>query len=216
MRGYSVCLVLALALCCSSCETGGRQAKAIVPPVPAPAAKPAPIVVAQTVAQLPDPQPIPPESIPPRPPIEYQPPVKEAIPEPEPAQDPKTVRPPTRTTTGRTVKRDAPATPTPAEVTPPVTTATPPAEETATPPKLSAADEASVSREQLNGTLAEVQKILKDLSGRPQTASSKATITRIHSFVRLAEQSEARNDLRQGDILARRALTLARDLASPK
>jgi hypothetical protein len=163
--------------------------------------------VAQTVAQLPEPQAIPPGSIPPRPPIEYQPPVKEVAPEPEPPPDPKTARPPTRTTTARPVKHDPPAT----EAAPP----TPPVEEVV-PPKLSAADEASFSREQLNTTLAEVQKILKDLSGRPQTPSSKATITRIHSFVRLAEQSAAKNDLRQGDILAHRALTLARDLASPK
>jgi hypothetical protein len=196
-------------MCCSSCELG-PQKKVVVPAVPQAAAKPEPIVVAQTVAQLPEPQAIPPGSIPPRPPIEYQPPVKEVAPEPEPPQDPKVVRPPTRTTAARPVKHDPP-------VPEPTAPTTPPAEEAVVPPpKLSAADEASFSREEFNATLAEVQKILKELSGRQQTAASQATITRIHSFVRLAEQSVARNDLHGADTLAHRALTLARDLASPK
>jgi hypothetical protein len=210
MRGNPSWWLLCLGLCCTSCETVPQQ-KVAVPPTPPPVAKPAPIVVVQTVAQLPDPQPVPPAAIPPRHPIEYQPPVKEIAPEPEPTHDPKTPKAAPRNSS-RIVRRPAGEAPV-TETAPP---ATPVVEEPVAPPKLSAADEAFISRDQLNVTLTEVQRLLKQLSTRPQTASSKATITRIHSFVRLAEQSAARNDLRQGDILAHRALTLARDLARPK
>jgi hypothetical protein len=99
----------------------------------------------------------------------------------------------------------------------PPATPTPPAEEpSAAPQKLSAADEPSISKEQVTGTLSEVQQMLKEIAAHPQTAANKAAVTRIRSFVRLSEQSLARNDLRQGNILAHRALALARDLAGPK
>jgi hypothetical protein len=199
--------LLVLCVFCSSCETGPKQ-KVAVPLTPAPQVKPAPIVVAQTVAQLPDPQPVPPESVPARPPVEYHPPVKETEAEPEPQQDLKTTRQPAKTP--RPVRRPAGDVPVPETASP---AATPPAEES---PKLSTADAASISKEQVNATLGDVQRILKDLAKRPQTLSLQATIARIHSFVKQAEQSAARNDLRQGDILAHRALALARDLAEPK
>lgn len=200
---------LFLSLCCWSCETA-RQQKAALPSTPAPPPKPAPIVVTQTVAQLPDPQPVPPESIPARPPIEYHPPVKEAEAEPESPQDPKLARQPPKSSKPARRSPDAPV---PESAPPP---STPPAEEPASPPRLSTADAASISKEQVNATLADVQRILSDLAKRPPAQANQATITRIRSFVRLAEQSTARNDLRQGDILAKRALALARDLVEPK
>jgi hypothetical protein len=203
---------LALCLCCWSCETA-RQQKVAIPAAPVPEPKPAPIVVTQTVAQLPDPQPVPPESIPTRPPIEYHPPVKEVEAEQEPPQDPKLAHQPPKTSKPA---RRAPTTDLPVLEAPPPVTATPPAEEPAAPPKLSTADATSISKEQVSATLADVQRILTDVAKRPQTAANQTTITRIRSFVRLAEQSTARNDLRQGDILAKRALALARDLVEPK
>ena len=128
----------------------------------------------------------------------------------EAPQDQKPVRTP--------AKALRPARRPPADVAATEVTAPQPAveEPRATPAKLSAADQTSISKDQVNATLAEVQRILKDLAAHPQTAANQATVTRIHSFVRLAEQSAARNDLRQGDILAHRALALARDLIGPK
>jgi hypothetical protein len=206
-------LTLFLCLCCASCETVQPQ-KAVVPVTPVPTEqKPTPVVVTQTVAQLPDPQPVPPESIPARPPIEYHPPVKEVETEPEPAQDPKLVRQPSKTS--RPARRPPAEAPVP-EAPPPVTATPPATEETVAPPKLSTADAATISKEQIVATLADVQRILADVAKRPRTAANQTTITRIRSFVRLSEQSTARNDLRQGDILAKRALALARDLVEPK
>jgi hypothetical protein len=167
-----------------------------------------PVVVPQTVAELPNPQPVPPESIAARPPVEYKPAVKEAEAE-EAVPDPKSTRQPAKPTRP---PRRAPVE-VPEVVTPPAVPAEEPA---AAAPKLSAAGQGSVSREQVNGTLAEVQRFLKEIESRPQSAASGATIARIHSFVRLAEQSASRNDLRQGEIMAQRALALARDLAEPK
>jgi hypothetical protein len=218
MRGNpSLCVLWLLCVCCSSCEIGPQQKVAVPPPPPPVAAKPAPVVVAQTVAQLPDPQPVPPDSIAPRPPVEYQPPAKEAEPETvETPQDPKTAHQlPKSSRPARRPAADVPAQP---EVTPPATAPTPVDEPTAapTPPKLSAADEVSISKDRVNATLAEVQQLLKEISKQPPTPTSKAAMMRIRSFVRLSEQSMAKNDLRQSDILARRALALAHDLVEPK
>src|SRR5271154_7090258 len=95
MRANSSWAVLLLAVLCSSCETG-PQPKAVVPATPQPDLRPAAIIEPQTVAQFPAPQPVPPESIPPRPPVEYQPPVPEPEPETEPPADTKTLPQPSK------------------------------------------------------------------------------------------------------------------------
>jgi hypothetical protein len=202
-------LMLFLCLCCASCETAQPQ-KAVVPVAPIPEQKPAPIVVTQTVARLPDPQPVPPESIPARPPIEYHPPVKEVEAEPELPQDPKLAQPSRTSKPARRPPNDVPV----PEAPPPATPI--PTEEIIAPPKLSTADAASISKEQVNATLADVQRILAEVAKRPPTQASKDSVERIRSLVRTSEQATARNDLHQGDILAKRALALARDLVEPK
>jgi hypothetical protein len=201
---------LMLCLCCVSCETAQQQ-KAVVPVAPVPEQKPAPVVVTQTVAQLPDPQPVPPESIPARPPIEYHPQVKEVEAEPEPPQDPKLVHQPSRTS--KPARRPPNDVPVP-EAPPPVTPL--PTEEIIAPPKLSTADAASISKEQVNATLADVQHILAEVAKLPRTQANQDRVERIRSLVKNSEQATARNDLHQGDILAKRALALARDLVEPK
>ena len=201
-----------------------KQQTVAIPATPPPPAKPAPLVVTQTVAQLPDPQPVPPDSIPPRPPVEYQPPPKETDTAVELTLDPKTVKTPART--NRPAAKHiaaAPATtatepPAPEPVPPPVTQpVTPPVEEQPpAPPKLSAADESAVSKDQVNAVLSDVQKILKDLAKHKQSTANQEAVKRIRSFVRVAQQAINRDDLRQGDIVAHRALALARDLTAPK
>jgi hypothetical protein len=203
--------IVCLCLCCASCETAQQQ-KAVVPVAPAPEQKPAVVVVTQTVAQLPDPQPVPPESIPARPPVEYHPPIKEVEAEPEPTQDPILARQPPKTS--RPARRPPTDAPVP-EVPLPVTV-TPPAEETVAPPKLSTAEAASISKEQVNATLADVQRILAEVAKRPKAQANQVRVERIRSLVKNSEQAAARNDLQQGDILAKRALALARDLVEPK
>jgi hypothetical protein len=208
MRKSAVVLLVGLALACSSCETA-TPTKVAVPPTPQPE-KRAPVVVAQTVAHLPEPQPIPPEAIPPRPPVEYHPRAKE-VEKPadaEPLHDVKAVKPvakPRRRTPTTETAEGLPATALPEE--PVVTPGS---------ARLSTADESSLSKAQVNKTLMEVQQILKSITTRPETAASQAALTRIRSFVRLSEQALAKNDLRQGNALAHRALALTRDLAVEK
>jgi hypothetical protein len=179
----------------------------------------------QTVAELPDPQPVPPDSVPPRPPVEYQAPVKEADAVAEPAPDPKVAKAPAKT--NRPVaKRPAAEAPAQEAAAPAAAPAVPPGvapgvtlpvvEEPSGPPKLSAADESVVSKEQVSAIIAEVQKMLKDIAKRPQSSANQGAVKRIRSFVRLAQQAMERDDIRQGDIVAHRALALARDLTAPK
>jgi hypothetical protein len=227
-RNSGLWVIWIASLLCSSCETGTQQ-KVSVPSTPAPAAKPAPVVMTQTVAELPDPQPVPPDSVPPRPPVEYQAPVKEADAVAEPAPDPKVAKAPARTNrpVAKRPAADAPA----QEAAPPAAapgaapgatpgatpgTTVPVVEEPAGPPKLSAADESVVSKEQVSAMIADVQKMLKDIAKRPQSSTNQAAVKRIRSFVRLAQQAMERDDIRQGDIVAHRALALARDLTAPK
>jgi outer membrane biosynthesis protein TonB len=207
MRAIFISWVVVVALSCVSCATA-PQPKASVPAVPPPAPPPPPaaIIEAQTVAQLPAPQPVPPESMPPRPAIEYHPPTPEV-------EQEQVAPAPTVTKTSKNPKRPAapPATePAPAEAPPAAV------EETTAPATLNAADDNAISKAQVNGTLGEVQQLLKEITARPPSAATRAAVTRINSFVRLSEQSINRNDLRQADVLAQRALALAKDLARPR
>ncbi len=210
------CYLLLFGLClfCSSCELG-TPPKISAPPAPQPLTKPAPVVVPQTVTQLPEPHPVPPDSIPPRPAVEYQPPAKEVDNEADAPAEQK--KPPQATKIPRQPKKTA-AEPSATESATPSATAPPveePAAQPAAPPKLSTAAEASATKEQVNATLGEVRQLLKEIGSSPLT-SNQPVVNRIRSFVRLAEQASARNDFRQGEILAHRALALARDVAVPK
>ncbi len=198
-----------------------NQQKVAVPPTPQPATKPAPLVMTQTVAQLPEPQPVPPDSIPPRPPVEYQPAPKETDTVVELTLEPKAVKTPARSNrptarrpAANTAAAETPAAETAPATVPPVTPAI--EEQPAAPPKLSAADESVVSKDQVNAVIADVQTILKDIAKRPQSSANVAAVKRIRSFLRVAQQAMNRDDLRQGDIVAHRALALARDLTAPK
>jgi hypothetical protein len=195
-----------------------------VPIVPQPARAPAPpppVIADQTVVQLPAPQPVPPGSVPPRPAVEYR------VPE-EPA--PVVVTPaPVR----RATKPAAPAAPkeSPAkENAPPAQAAgaeaagaqppgaqTPTEETPAAPAKpLRSAEDLATSSGQVNGILEDVKKVLSQVEAQqPKTDTTTASINRINSLVRLAEQASASNDLRQAESLAKRALALARDLNRP-
>jgi len=159
----------------------------------------------QTVVQLPAPQPVPPESVPPRLPVEYQPSIKEVEPEPEKPADPKSPRAPQRVT--KSPRRI------PAEDSAPVA---PPAEEPAKPQTLSAQEDSRVSKEYVSGKLEQVQAVLKNIASRYDTNATQTAVARIRSSVRLSEQAAARGDLRQAKILAERALALANDLTRPK
>jgi hypothetical protein len=198
---------IALSACLNiGCEFGGK-AKVAVPAMPVAAAAPPPVVEAQTVAHLPSPQPIPPESIPPRPPVEYHPP--EAGTEPPPSQPAPAVP--------RRPSRKPPAN---ASAAAPVETLDAPKPETPRledpAPALRSAEDKSITKVEVENTVSEVRKLLSGISARGRSAAATSAITRINSFVRLSEQAVARNDLRQADTLARRALALARDLLRPR
>jgi hypothetical protein len=201
MRANSRFALLALAICCWSCEPG-PQPKAVVPAAPLPELRPAPVVEPQTVARLPAPQPVPPDSVPPPPPlVEYRPPEKPADPKPAPAPQ-STTRSPRRAPVERpAVEGSAPVSPPPEEPKPQT---------------LSALDDSRISREHVAGELDLVQALLKGIENGHESKAAQTAVARIRSFVRLSEQAAARGDLRQADILAARAVALARDLTRPK
>jgi hypothetical protein len=210
MRAISVFFVPLFFVATFGC-TKNPPARIAIPLVPQPSATPAPpppVIVDQTVADLPAPQPIPPDSMPPRPAVEYH------SPEPVPAVvAPAPARPKTRPQTPST-PREAP--PEPAAATPP------PVEEPAitlapAPQTLHSAEDRSTSRAEIGTILDEVRKLLSQVEAQqPKTSTTTASVNRINSLVHLAEQANTKNELRQAESLAKRALALARDLTRPR
>ena len=82
----------------------------------------------------------------------------------------------------------------------------------APPQTLRTKEERSLSKQNISDVLDNVRKLLKGISEKPTNAGQKLSIDRIESLARLSEQALARDDLRQADRFARRALTLARNL----
>ncbi|MEX2261674.1 MAG: hypothetical protein WD696_06965 [Bryobacteraceae bacterium] len=167
---------------------------------PAPAAKPEPpLSVPQTMARLPEPQPISQEALAtlrnaPR--VEEPGEEIETLPEPRPAK-------PQRANGSGAVTGAAPI----AEpAAPPASTAA----ETPAPRirPVGPAEEAQRVERQLSTRRSEVESLLAQLK-QPEIRTETA---RVRSFMELAEQAMARGDFVQADALSTRALTLAREL----
>ena len=204
----------------AGCDSALRAKAPAPPPVPAPAipaVTPQPLIFAQTDVELPSPQPIPPEALPPRPTVasrggdrvEY---VIQAPPASRPAgpahgksQEPA----------------HSPAQPLPAQQYP---TAAPlqqaPAQQPAPAPGTAAEDAPEVlqssedlakSNERIGERLNELRKRLRPFAGS-RNSGEKSAASRIASFLRLADEALKRGDLRQADGLADRAQTLLREL----
>ncbi len=194
MRIFLPSLVVAVLAGCTAAKV--KPLPVITPPAPAPA-----VIEPQTVAQLPAPQSLPPESIPPRPPVEYR--SQQATAEPAVVTAPAPVPPQHK------MKKAPIAAQTPAE---PVQAAQPVVEEHPAPPTLHSQEDRSLSRQGVTDVLDSVGRLLKSIAAQPARNNQNQSLKRIESLVRLSEQAVARDDLQQANTLAQRAFTLARDL----
>jgi len=180
---------LAFTILLTGCAANSPKLAA-VPAPPAPKPDPPALIFPQTVLELPDPQPVPPEAI-----LKREQPAQPAVAETQPARTP-----PHRAPTA--VKREAePSEPNPGPEPAKASSRTPlvPVD-----PNLPKSDM--------------IQKRIDALKAmEPKLASRKgkdADVTRgrLHYFIDQAAQALARNDVRQADALASRAQVLAEDL----
>jgi hypothetical protein len=205
---HSLWLTAILALSMTGCVLRGKQQAKLpaVPPPPSqpaqgggPAARPEPLSIPQTQAQLPPAQPVDPQAL--------------ATPQPpsQPVEAPAPSRPKPR-----------PTVPAPARSEPPV-----PAAQTATQPTVPQPAPEGELREQvqeiippeelkqLQDRLAtrkqEVRRVLDSAPARKPNAQQSPVISRIQQFLQQSEDAEKRGDLRQADVLGEKAQILARE-----
>ena len=74
--------------------------------------------------------------------------------------------------------------------------------------------EAQKMKESAAARKAEVRKTLEQVQAHTLTAEQSNQVKRIQSFLQLSDEAEKRNEVRQADALAERALVLARELQS--
>ena len=193
-----VALILGLAVVLSSCEPVAKAKAPVVPAAPqpqTPAVDRAPLVLSQTTAQIPATDPVPPEAIPPRPPLDT--PAPETA---EPAASPRR--------SAQTTNRDA--RPRPADPPPePETIAPAPAPATG-PRVVESTEDRAASRAKIEALQNDVRQKLT-AAGSPANATAKNSLSRVQSFLRLSEQALKKGDLRQAQALAERAAALLRD-----
>lgn len=213
-------LTAILALSMAGCVLRGKQqAKlpAVPPPPPqqagrpqgsGPAARPEPLSIPQTQAQLPPAQPIDPQAL-----ATVQPP-----------SQPVEAQAPSRTRPRPTVHGPTPSRP---DAAPATTTAVPAAPAAAPAAAPQPAPPAEEVREQVQEILApeelkrlqdlvanqkqEVHRVIDPTAGRKLTPQQTAAVSRIQSFLKELEEAEKRSDWRQANLLGERALILARE-----
>ena len=207
--------LLAVMLALASCELGGKTAAAKTPPVPTavvappPPAPPTPISSPQTEIQLPPEQPVSQEALAT---------IQVAPIEPKPPEAPQP-EPPAKPTTRRNAPAPQPKPETPAPAVADVPAPPPPAVQAPTeePSRL----QPVFTEEERRRILAEIEKrrgeiegILHGVSQRRLSVSKRNVVTRIRSFMEVADDAARRGDLRSADSLWQRALILAQELAS--
>jgi hypothetical protein len=198
MRLGTAILALAATISLGGCslKKQPQTAKAVPPPPkPVPPAKPPePLSIPQTNVELPPPQLIPPDALPPAEPG--------TTPAPPPTTNRQQNRPPARQ--GATpAPKPEPATPTAPER--PAVTERPPVAEV-----LSAA-EAKRLQDEAHARTNEAHQTIARLSARRRN-QQKSIIDRINTFLTQAQEAERRGDMRQASELAGRAAVLAREL----
>ena len=197
MRLPAISLGLILVALLTGCSLFPQKQTPVTPPPPV-AVKPPPpeppLSIPQTTAQLPSPQPVNPDAIPP-------PPAPEPAPEKEPAP---ATRPPRRPAP----KADAPSeTDQPPAPTPSAETA--PAESAPFQAILSPQEKARL-KNSIEGRHREIEDRLKNVKNPSE--HDKTLIERINSFVNLSLQAAQREDFTQADALLERATILAKEL----
>jgi hypothetical protein len=200
----TVAIVLAVSLPVfqSACALSGKpktSAAAVTPPQPKPAAdtKPAappePLSVPQTQVQLPPPQPINPDAVPP--------PSKPEEPAPAP-------------TAPRPVRRTSPQPTKPETSAPPA--ATPAEPELGPVQEVLTADERKRFQESADNRKSEIRHLLTQIKSHRLNAELNREVKRIQTLVAQSDDLEKHGDMRQADALAERGLILARELAGGK
>ncbi|HLI86586.1 MAG TPA: hypothetical protein VKV17_21950 [Bryobacteraceae bacterium] len=206
-----------LALGLTGCVTGKkRQARVETPPPPAPKpvqeapARPQPLSIPQTQAQLPAPQPISPEAL-----ATVQSPPQTTDTQPSPG------------TNNRPARRSGPvAGPKPEPAPGGGAVAAQGAAAQAAPPAVAPPDEPRVTvqeivppaelkrlQESVGVRQQEIRKVLEAAQARHLTYEQRGLVARIQSFLQQSEDAQKRNDWRQANALADRALVLAKELA---
>lgn len=197
MRNHAWPGVLAISLTAVLMGAGCTFRTAKVPaapatPTPVSIKDPPPLVLAQTVAVLPAPQPVPPERIPPE------------LPAAEPAVSEMTIqRPARRPPTAHPREPETSVT----EVVPDQQRPVPVAKSV---PALVSSDSNEASRSDIERRMLDVQTRIARIG--PRQPSKEMSMTRISKFLELSRSALDRNDLRQADLLSKRALILIQDL----
>jgi len=198
MRFGTAILVIAAAVSLGGCslKKQPQTAKAAPPPPkPAPPAKPPELLsIPQTNVDLPPPQVIPADALPP------------AEPGTTPTPPPATNRPPQRPPQQRpSTQPPKPEPPTPTTPERPAVTERPPVAEVLSP------GEAKRLQDEAHARTADARQTVSRLSARRRN-QQKSVIDRINTFLTQAQEAERRGDMRQASELAGRAAVLAREL----
>ena len=193
--GLSVSPALVLAILLAGCAAKTTKVAA-VSPAPAPQADPPALIFPQTVLDLPDPQPVPPEAI-----VKREPPPQPAVAEAPPAHPSTHHSGTTASATTTNARREAEPT---AEQSPE------PARPSARTP-LVPVDPGLPNSDMIQKRIEALKVMGTKLSGKPGR-DAEMTRSRIQYFIDEAAKALARKDLRQADALASRAQVLAEDM----
>ncbi len=188
--GQALSPALIFAILLTGCAAKTTQVAAL-PPAPAPQADPPALIFPQTVLELPDPQPIPPEAL-----VKREIPTQPAVAEAPPAH-----------AAPRHPVANAKREPEPAE---------PPTPEPAKPSgrtPLIPVDPGLPNSDMIQKRIEALKVMETKLSGKPGR-DAEMTRSRIQYFIDEAGKALARKDLRQADALASRAQVLAEDMLS--
>jgi hypothetical protein len=204
MRLLEAILATVAALSLAGCLVHGKQQMAkAVPPPPQPAPQPAPqplsqpLSIPQTNVILPPPQPVNPEAV-------------AAATAPEKPVEAAPAPPSPRRTSG--APQGSPRQETPAVVGPP----SPPASDRPPVEEIVPADEQKRLQESAENRKKAARQLLDQMKGRHATQDQHRIIQRVQSFLNQSDEAAQRGDMRQADLLAERALVLAKELPVAK
>jgi hypothetical protein len=212
MRTARTILIVLLAAVLAGCVVGAKQRTAQnIPPPPQPAAKPeppapapTPLSITQTQVELPPPQTPNPDAL-------------AAAQAPEDTTEPPSA-PHTTGGTRRGMAGPPPISPSrtePAAAAPAVTTpSTPPPEASPRIQEIIPPNEQKHLQELADTRNRETRQLLEQASARKLNHRETGIKKTIESYLKLADQAEAKGDMRQAADFADRALTLAKDLQS--
>ena len=196
ISGLAGLLAIALAGCAARAKTPAANPAVAKTAAPTTPAAPAPLSIPQTTVELPKAQPIDPAALE----VETAPPVSAGT-----VNVPRNPAPPQKKSVPARTDA-APQPPVAASLEPPRQ----PVQEIVSAADLKRLQDSAQNRKR------EVARILSAINPKRLSPAQKNVLNSIHSFVKLSDDSERRNEMRQADALAERAQILARDLQHGK